>query len=64
MSLDSYFLPAVKAVPIPKKSGAEQIIGVANTVVTMALEPIRGLYPVSTDGFKTAVDFPRFTRHS
>jgi len=47
MSLGSYFPPAVKAIPIPKKSGGERILGVptvgdriAQTVVTMTLEPI------------------------
>jgi len=47
MSSGSYFPPAVKAVPIPKKSGGERILGVptvgdriAQTVVTMTLEPI------------------------
>ena len=47
MSSGCYFPPAVKAVPIPKKSGGERILGVptvsdriAQTVVTMTLEPI------------------------
>lgn len=47
MSSGSYFPPAVKAVPIPKKSGGERILGVptvsdriAQTVVTLTLEPI------------------------
>jgi len=47
MSSGSYFLPAVKAVPIPKKSGGERLLGVptvsdriAQTVVTMTLEPV------------------------
>ena len=46
MSSGSYFPPAVKAVPIPKKSGGERILGVptvsdriAQTAVTMLLEP-------------------------
>jgi RNA-directed DNA polymerase len=46
MSSGSYFPPAVKAVPIPKKSGGERILGVptvsdriAQTVVTLVLEP-------------------------
>jgi group II intron reverse transcriptase/maturase len=47
MSSGSYFPPSVKAVPIPKKSGGERLLGVptvsdriAQTVVTMTLEPI------------------------
>ncbi len=47
MSSGSYFPPAVKAVPIPKKSGGERILGIptvsdriAQTVVTLTLEPI------------------------
>ncbi len=47
MSSGSYFPPAVKEVPIPKKSGGERILGVptvsdriAQTVVTQVLEPI------------------------
>ena len=54
MSSGCYFPPAVKAVPIPKKSGGERILGVptvsdriAQTVVTMTLEPI--LEPVFHD---------------
>ncbi len=46
MSSGSYFPLAVKAVPIPKKSGGERILGVptvrdriAQTVVTLVLEP-------------------------
>ena len=46
MSSGSYFPPAVKAVPIPKKSGGKRILGVptvsdriAQTVVTLVLEP-------------------------
>jgi RNA-directed DNA polymerase len=46
MSSGSYFPPAVKAVPIPKKSGGERILGIptvsdriAQTVVTLLLEP-------------------------
>lgn len=57
MSSGSYFPPAVKAVPIPKKSGGERILGVptvsdriAQTVVTLVLEPI--LEPVfHTDSY-------------
>ncbi|MFQ5705777.1 MAG: group II intron reverse transcriptase/maturase [Gemmatimonadales bacterium] len=47
MSSGSYFPPAVKSVPIPKKSGGERILGVptvgdriAQTTVTLVLEPI------------------------
>jgi RNA-directed DNA polymerase len=54
MSSGSYFPPAVKAVPIPKKSGGERILGVptvgdriSQTIVTMTLEPI--LEPVFHD---------------
>lgn len=54
MSSGSYFPPAVKAVPIPKKTGGERILGVptvsdriAQTVVTLVLESI--LEPVFHD---------------
>ena len=54
MSSGSYFPPAVKAVPIPKKSGGERVLGVptvsdriAQTVVTLVLEPV--LEPVFHD---------------
>ncbi|MGB5493936.1 MAG: group II intron reverse transcriptase/maturase, partial [Sedimenticolaceae bacterium] len=54
MSSGSYIPPAVKAVPIPKKSGGERILGVptvsdriAQTAVTLVLEPI--LEPVFHD---------------
>jgi RNA-directed DNA polymerase len=47
MSSGSYLPPAVKAVPIPKKSGGTRVLGVptvsdriAQTVVKMVLEPI------------------------
>lgn len=47
MSSGSYFPPAVKAVPIPKKSGGTRMLGVptvgdriAQTAVTLMLEPI------------------------
>ena len=47
MSSGSYFPPAVKGVPIPKKSGGERLLGVptvsdrvAQTVVKMQLEPL------------------------
>ena len=46
MSSGSYFPPTVKAVPIPKKSGGERVLGIptvsdriAQTVVTLILEP-------------------------
>ena len=46
LSSGSYFPPAVKAVPIPKKSGGERMLGVptvsdriAQTAVVLALEP-------------------------
>lgn len=46
MSSGSYFPPAIKAVPIPKKSGGERVLGVptvgdriAQTAVTLLLEP-------------------------
>jgi RNA-directed DNA polymerase len=54
LSSGSYFPPAVKAVPIAKKSGGERILGVptvsdriAQKVVTLVLEPI--LEPVFHD---------------
>ena len=47
LSSGSYFPPAVKAVPIPKKSGGTRILGVptvsdriAQTVVNLVLEPM------------------------
>ncbi|MBN2701771.1 MAG: hypothetical protein JXR29_10015 [Methylothermaceae bacterium] len=47
MSSGSYFPPAVKGVPIPKKSGGERMLGVptvgdriAQTAVVLVLEPI------------------------
>ncbi len=46
MSSGTYFPPAVRAVPIPKKSGGERVLGVptvgdriAQTAVTLVLEP-------------------------
>lgn len=54
LSSGSYFPPAVKAVPIPKKSGGERVLGVptvsdriAQTVVARVLEPL--LEPVFND---------------
>ena len=47
MSSGSYFPPAVKAVPIPKKSGGERILGIptvsdriAQTVAKLVFEPL------------------------
>lgn len=47
LSSGSYFPPPVRAVPIPKKSGGERILGVptvgdriAQTVATLVLEPL------------------------
>ena len=47
MSSGSYFPPAVKAVPIPKKAGGERILGIptvtdriAQMVVKLVFEPI------------------------
>ena len=47
LSSGSYFPPPVKAVPIPKKSGGQRILGVptvsdrvAQTVVKLVLEPL------------------------
>jgi len=47
MASGSYFPPAVKAVPIPKKSGSERTLGIPTisdrieqTVVKIAIEPI------------------------
>ncbi len=47
LSSGSYFPPSVKAVPIPKKSGGERILGIptvsdriAQTVVKLDFEPI------------------------
>ncbi len=55
MSSGSYFPPAVKAVPIPKKSGGERILGVptvgdriAQTVVTLVLAPISSRSSMTT----------------
>ena len=54
MSSGSYFPPAVKGVPIPKKSGGIRLLGVptvsdriAQTVVKMILEPL--LEPIFDD---------------
>ncbi len=54
MSSGCYFPPPVKAVPIPKKSGGERILGIptitdriAQTVVKIALEPL--LEPIFDD---------------
>ncbi|MEN8670064.1 MAG: group II intron reverse transcriptase/maturase, partial [Ketobacter sp.] len=60
MSSGSYFPPSVKAVPIPKKSGGERLLGVptvsdriAQTVVTMTLEPIlEPVFHVDSYGYR------------
>ncbi len=60
MSSGSYFPPAVKAVPIPKKSGGERILGVptvsdriAQTVVTLLLEPrLESLFHEDSYGYR------------
>ena len=51
MSSGSYFPPAMRAVPIPKKTGGERILGVptvadriAQTVVTLTLVPLLELH--------------------
>lgn len=57
LSSGSYFPPAVRAVPIPKKTGGERILGVptvsdrnAQTAVVLALEPglERIFHPISS----------------
>ena len=60
MSSGSYFPPAVKAVPIPKKSGGERILGIptvsdriAQTAVTMLLEPeLEGIFHEDSYGYR------------
>lgn len=60
MSSGSYFPLSVKAVPIPKKSGGERLLGVptvsdriAQTVVTMTLEPIlEPVFHVDSYGYR------------
>lgn len=73
MSSGSYFPPAVKAVPIPKKSGGERILGVptvsdrvAQMVVKMTLEPLlEPLFDENSFGYrpgKSAHDAIAITR--
>lgn len=73
MSSGSYLPPPVKAVPIPKKSGGERILGVptvtdrvAQTVVKLALEPLlEPIFDENSFGYrpkKTAHDAIAITR--
>ena len=73
MSSGSYFPSAVKAVPIPKKSGGERILGVptvsdriAQTVVGLVLEPIlESVFHEDSYGYrpgKSALDALAVTR--
>jgi RNA-directed DNA polymerase len=60
LSSGSYFPPAVKGVPIPKKSGGERLLGiptvsdrVAQTVVKIVLEPIvESIFDVNSFGYR------------
>lgn len=60
LSSGSYFPPAVKAVPIPKKSGGERLLGVptvsdrvAQMVVKMQLEPqLEKLFDENSFGYR------------
>lgn len=60
ISSGSYFPPAVKAVPIPKKSGGTRLLGVptvadrvAQTVVTLVLEPkLESLFHEDSYGYR------------
>jgi len=60
MSSGSYFPPAIKAVPIPKKSGGERMLGVptvgdriAQTAVTLVLEPtLESLFNDDSYGYR------------
>ena len=60
MSLGGYFPPSVKAVPIPKKSGCERMLGVATvgnriaqTVVALVLEPIlEPVFHADSNGYR------------
>ena len=60
MSSGSYFPPAVGAVPIPKKSGGERMLGVptvgdriAQTAVTLLLEPeLEGVFHDDSYGYR------------
>jgi RNA-directed DNA polymerase len=73
MSSGSYFPPAVKAVPIPKKSGGTRILGiptvgdrVAQTVVKLVFEPVvEKIFLPDSYGYrphKSAIDAVRITR--
>ncbi len=60
MSSGTYFPPAVRAVPIPKKSGGERVLGVptvgdriAQTAVTLVLEPeLEGVFHDDSYGYR------------
>ena len=60
MSSGSYFPPAVRAVPIPKKSGGQRMLGVptvgdriAQTAVTLVLEPeLEGVFHDDSYGYR------------
>lgn len=73
MSSGSYFPPPVEAVPIPKKSGGERILGVptvadriAQTVMKLELEPIlESIFDENSFGYrpgKSAHDAIAITR--
>ena len=73
ISSGSYFPPAVKAVPIPKKSGGVRLLGiptvadrVAQTVVTLVLEPsLESVFDKDSYGYrpgKSALDAIEVTR--
>ena len=73
MSSGSYFPPPVKAVPIPKKTGGERILGVptvadrvAQTVVKRLIEPeIEAVFLPDSYGYrpgKSALDAVGVTR--
>jgi RNA-directed DNA polymerase len=61
LSSGSYFPPAVKAVPIPKKSGGTRTLGVptvgdriAQTVVVLVLEPLlEPVFHADSYGYRT-----------
>lgn len=66
MSSGSYFPPAVKGVPIPKKSGGERLLGVptiadriAQTVAKITLEPmLESIFDENSFGYR-----PRKSAH-
>ena len=73
MSSGTYFPPAIKAVPIPKKTGGERILGVptvgdriAQMVVKIAFEPsVEPIFHKDTYGYrpnKSALDAVGITR--